>query len=368
MRDELHSPASLDDAAAWRWRALAEQAVEPNPFLEEPFVRAAARRLGAPPLELLVVAGDDGEWRACVPIALERRWRRRPGAWAAVWRHAYSFLGSPLVHRDDATHAAEALVRAAGRRWPRRVLVLDWQRADGPLSAAIGAGLEAAAARPRRYERFERALLERRPEPDYLEATLRPHHRRELKRLGRRLGEELGGEAELAEVSSEDDAVGEFLRLEATGWKGEGGTALASHPSHAQLFREVCAAFRAEGRLQLLALRAGGRTAAMLCCLAAGDTLFQFKIASDPQLARFSPGVQLEFHAVSHFHEEGRFQRVDSCADPDNAMINRLWPDRTAIETLLVPGTGRAAGATLGVLRTADRLRDVSRRKHGQAA
>ena len=50
--------------------------------------------------------------------------------------------------------------------------------------------------------------------------------------------------------------------------------------------------FRAAGRLQLLALTAGERTAALKCNLLAGDEVFCFKIAYDEAYARFSPGVQ----------------------------------------------------------------------------
>ncbi len=33
------------------------------------------------------------------------------------------------------------------------------------------------------------------------------------------------------------------------------------------------------------------------------------------------------------FHEDRAEQWQDSCADPDNEMINRLWPDRRRLST-----------------------------------
>ena len=40
------------------------------------------------------------------------------------------------------------------------------------------------------------------------------------------------------------------------------------------------------------------------------------------------------------FPRSDRRQTMDSCADPNNAMINRLWPDRRAIVSYALPGAG----------------------------
>ena len=73
-------------------------------------------------------------------------------------------------------------------------------------------------------------------------------------------------------------------------------------PSHADFFRTVCARFAAAGRLQLLVLSGGGIDIAWKVNFVAGDTVFCFKIAYDPEFARFSPGVQLELDFVDLFH------------------------------------------------------------------
>src|SRR3712207_8273461 len=43
----------------------------------------------------------------------------------------------------------------------------------------------------------------------------------------------------------------------------------------------------------------------------------------------------------------------DSCAAPDNEMINRLWPDRRSLATLLVPTGGGRGAASRQSARTA---------------
>ena len=76
----------------------------------------------------------------------------------------------------------------------------------------------------------------------------------------------------------------------------------------------------------------------MKCNLRAGDAVFCFKIAFDEEFAKFSPGIQLELDNVERFHEGSAW--MDSCATPDHPMINRLWPDRRRIRTVLLPSPG----------------------------
>jgi hypothetical protein len=123
------------------------------------------------------------------------------------------------------------------------------------------------------------------------------------------------------------------LRIERLGWKGRGETAMGSSAAGGQFFHGVCQAFAREGRLQLFELRAGDRVIAMKCNLIAAPGAFAFKIAFDEELSRFSPGIQLELENITAFHRSG-LDWMDSCADPDNAMINRLWTGRRGIETL----------------------------------
>ena len=98
------------------------------------------------------------------------------------------------------------------------------------MLAAIKEAVEAEPRTTTVYETpSERAMLERRPEDDYL-SGMKTKRRRELDRQRRRLGEELGGEgpAETVDRSEDPDAVADFLRLEAGGWKGREGTAMAA--------------------------------------------------------------------------------------------------------------------------------------------
>ncbi len=327
----------LSDADLDRWRDLARHALEPNPFFEPELVLAAREHLGESHASLLVVE-DRHAWRACMPV-----WPQRINGVAVTgnWLHLYCFLGTPLV-REGATGAVARALLARG--CDGAPLVLRRVAADGPVATALRAAAADLGLVTVLETRSERAMLRRRSDGGYLDG-MRGHRRRELNRLGRALARELGADLEVVDETDSPGAVAAFLDLERSGWKGQYHTALACDNGHAAFFTSICAALGEEGRLELLCLRAGDRRVAMKCNIYAGDGGFCFKIAYDEQLARFSPGVQLERENVRVFAERRQECWQDSCADPDNTMINRLWPDRRSLTTLVLAPPGRRAMA-----------------------
>jgi CelD/BcsL family acetyltransferase involved in cellulose biosynthesis len=345
------APADLVDA----WRDLAGRALEPNPFFEPDFVLPAARHLPGGAGLALATADDHGRLAAAVPVHRTRRWRKMPAPGWAVWRHDYAFLATPLVAADPSVAVGalgELLGELRSRRTPAFYIALDWAGDGGAVSEALEKALDTTAAvgPVMRYETFERAFLCRRPEATYLDG-MKGSHRKELRRLRRGLEREAGSPLTTVDRAGERQAVDQFLALEAEGWKGRAGTAMAQRPGHADFFHEVCARFAAAGRLQLLSLEAGGTPVAMKCNLIAGEGLFTFKIAFDEKLSKFSPGMQLELDNVELFHNDEAVTWMDSCAEPSNEMINRLWPDRRTVSTFMVPlgAPGRAIAAGLSV-------------------
>jgi CelD/BcsL family acetyltransferase involved in cellulose biosynthesis len=346
--------ARATESEVTAWRKLAAASAEPNPFFEPEFVLPAFQHLPDARDAVLVVAeGGDG-WAAALP-ALLGRWQ---GAIPAVQglRTPYTYLTTPLVDAGDVTANVEALDAAA--RAARSVLVLERHRSDGPIGAAI-ARLVTGGARTAALERsHERALLERRDSGEY-HGWMSKKHERDLRRRMRQL-EERVGDTEVADVSSDPGAAREFLDLEAAGWKGREGTAMASTAGGAAFFAALCDGFRAQGRLEMLALRADGRNLAMLCNLRSGEGSFSFKIAHDEEFSKQSPGIQLEMANAKFFHASGSAW-MDSCAEPDNAMINRLWPERREIRTTVLAPAGTRGAILRAGLGAAEKLRDRRR-------
>lgn len=350
----------LTEADIAIWRELAAEAVEPNPFWEPAFVLPAAEILPDRGLGLLVVESG-GTWTACLPAIRRRAWSGTPVKGTAAWAHIYCFLGTPLVRADALAAFAPALLAATVAARESSFLGLPLLATSDPVAGALAAAAAESGLRRVCLRTYDRAFLRRREEPKQYVA-LRPKHRREFRRLGDRLCERLEAPLEVRDEADSDAAIDDFLRLEASGWKGRHGTAFASLDGHARFFRKLCHGFRELGRLQLLVLRADGRPLAAKCNLRGGEGLFCFKIAFDEQLARFSPGIQLELRNIDHFHDDHQLQWMDSCAEATNEMINRLWPDRRRIEIVAYTGGVRGVVAR-NTLRGARWAREMTRRK-----
>jgi CelD/BcsL family acetyltransferase involved in cellulose biosynthesis len=355
--------ASEADLAAWS--ELAARAIEPNPFFEPELLAPAAAFYGG--IDLGLIESDDGRLLGALPLRRAHRWRRIPAACLSVWRHPDSYLGTPLLAPEAPVEALGALIDHARSTARAGLIAFEWLGTGGPVEAALREAASDRGLNPIEYETFERASLVKRLEPDYLKQKLSKGRARELRRLRRQLVEQLGAPLEVTDRTGDPQAVEDFLTAEAGGWKGTQGTAFLGSPTYADFFRDVCSRFAANGRLQLLVLSGGGVDVAWKVNFVAGDAIFCFKIAYAEQWARFSPGVQLELDFVEIFHGTSSTWS-DSCAAPDNEMINRLWPDRRSLATLLVPTGGVRGAASRQSARTAMAVRRHIRRTDDQAA
>lgn len=334
-RAGIVSTKAIDSDAVRAWTALADRAAEPNPFLRPELVLAAAGAR-APEIHLAVVR-DAERWLACLPVVRRPGWGRLPLPCLAPWLPEYAYLATPLIDADALDFAIGALVELLARDRISAAVVLDPIDPLGPVGRGLRTAMAAAGHAPVVYADFERADLRRRAQETYLQEAVSGAGRKKLRKQSRVLAEALGAPLTVADRSSEPAAVEAFLDLEAAGWKGEQGTALASRPSDAAFFRAACAGFAASGMLELLALEVDGRTVAMQCNFIDGREGFGFKVAYDPSLERFSPGSVLEVEAIGRFHRATAPDRIDSCAAPDSPLVNRLWPDRRRLQTLLLP-------------------------------
>jgi CelD/BcsL family acetyltransferase involved in cellulose biosynthesis len=317
---EVETPATR---AAWE--RLVARAAEPNPFFEPWYLLPSLHQWGA---DVQVAAWfHEGRLSGLMPLARPSRYYGHRVPHVAGWLHANAFCGVPLVaagHEDVFWHA---LLTHLDRR-PGRALFLHLPQlpADGPVHAALQRVL-AARARPHYVAAsVARAMLASETSAAaYCEAAMSAKKRKELRRQRSRLAEEgalaferLEGGAGLAQWTAE------FLALEAAGWKGEAGSALASAPDTRALFTEALAGAAATGRLERLALRLDGRAIAMLANFITPPGAYSYKTAFDEAYARFSPGMLLQLENLALL-ERPEVQWADSCAAEGHPMIERLW-------------------------------------------
>lgn len=347
--DELAEPDLRE------WRLLADAALEPNPFFDPDFVLPMAAALDDE--VSLLVSREGDRWQACLPVTEKRGWRAVPGKALVTWRHPYCFLGTPLVRPEEPHRGLTAIVQLGLALTPG-FLGLDLLLAAGPSFEALTSAWTTLSVRPFELRRFERPYLDADEDPG---TGLSRKHRQNMRRLGKRLGDQLGAELQVTDRSADPTAYDAFLALESGGWKGETGTAMANS-GHSELFREICESFHARGALRMLDLNSDGRTVAMICNLLAGDTAFAFKMAFDEDLRKFGPGTQIMLREIDLLEDDRGLRAVDSCAEPGNEMVERAMAGRREMAILALPRRGPRGAASRAMLWTVTAARRLLRR------
>jgi CelD/BcsL family acetyltransferase involved in cellulose biosynthesis len=360
------------------WEDLAEHAVDANAFYEPWMLLPALRSFGtAGTLAFLFVYGTDpvrptGPPLLCGFVPLERRhFKRFPVPVLTLYKPAYCYLCTPLLRVGHAVDVLHAVFEWA-RTDRRGAALLDFAvvPADGPFNQALVDAVHEHAAMTCQWETYNRALMRRAPNAGtYLASAMSAGHRKELRRLRRRLADM--GTLESRELGPNDDLnpwIAGFLQLEMSGWKGQERSALGSAAASRDYFVAVAQGAFARGRLFMLGLFLDGKPIALKCSFISGQGGLAFKIAYDESFARYSPGVQLEIDNIEALHRRPDLQWMDSCARPRHFMINRLWTERRPIQLLLISTGGWAGDVAVGVLPLLRGGRRVFRRPRTAAA
>ena len=331
-------PIAWDDA----WIDLANHASEPNPFAELWFLRCAIEQFANDAHGKMMAVWQNEDLIGLLPVTTSPRYGRLPIHHVQNWLHYHCFYGAPLIRTGRETLFWHTVLDTLDKApWAPNFLHLVGL---DPACAAFQSLRD--VRRTDIVHRVERAMLHTKLDPEnYLATNVRAKKRKEIRRLRSRL--EALGVIEFSMLSGVDPVAAwtkDFLALEASGWKGRGGSALASCPSTAAFFTEVVAGARAADKLDMLKLTLDGRPLAMLINFRAAPGSFAFKIAFDENYARFSPGVLINIESMKML-DHLQIAWTDSCAVEDHPMINSLWAERREIVRVTVPlaGTRRQA-------------------------
>jgi CelD/BcsL family acetyltransferase involved in cellulose biosynthesis len=240
------------------------------------------------------------------------------------------------------------------------VLQLEYLAADGPVQLALTEALNVARLPTVELDSYARPLmLVDRDAESYMRASISESFLKQMARYVRRL--QARGALEHRALSAGDDIerwIEDFLRLEASGWKGQQGSALACSEENARFAREVFRAAFERGRLLMVGLDLNGRPIARMCGFIAGEGSFAFKTAYDEALANCSPGVLVGLDWIRRMHEIPQLRWTDSYTAPGNEGIRRVWKGARSVQRLAI-GTGprgKLAMAALPLLRAAKRI------------
>ena len=326
------------------WEALAREALEPNPFYEHWMLLPALEAFAAGHEVRVLLAWEGGALAGLFPFRRIARFKGLPAAALTSWRHPHCLLGTPLVRARGARACLEALLDFADAS----LVEFSYVPAGEPFCRAFGEVVAARALRMVVSRSYERGLLRKQ------RATISGQLRRQLARNERRLG--ACGRLAHVELGPHDDVarwIQDFLRLEASGWKGRAGGAMACAETNQVYFTRILEAAFRRGRLLGCGLDLDGRAIARRVSFTAAEGAYAFKTAYDERFARFSPGAMLEADNVRQLDAAPGLEWMDSFTDDANLALERMWPGRRRIETLAVPldAWGGLAATTLPWLR-----------------
>jgi hypothetical protein len=172
--------------------------------------------------------------------------------------------------------------------------------------------------------------------------------RKELDRQLRRLCE--AGSVSFMSAHSASDveaAFNMFIALEASGWKGQRGTALNRRRAVHEFARIAVTQLAQNGHATIDVLRVGDRPIATLIRFDHAGLSIPWKIAIDEGFAAFSPGKQLMCDETRRWLADPTVKRVDPVCEPDNPLMAPLWPDREPYGTLIISTRRIGLGARL---------------------
>ncbi|MFM7348650.1 MAG: GNAT family N-acetyltransferase [Erythrobacter sp.] len=298
----LSRAEAAEPAFVAAWERLVARAAEPNPFFEPWFLLPSLRHFDKSQA-VRVAAWYRGEQLAgLLPVLRASDYYGHRVPHLRGWLHPNAFGGVPLIAAGHEDAFWRDLLAHCDRHAAGALLLhLPLLPADGPAHAALERVLAGQGRAHYASAEETRALLTGdTTAADYLGQAMSAKKRKELRRQHNRLAEEGALTFERREGDEHlADWTAAFLALEAAGWKGEAGSALASAAETRALFEETLAGAAAAGRLERLALRLDGRPIAMLANFITPPGAFSFKTAFDESLARFSPGVLLQLENLA---------------------------------------------------------------------
>ena len=332
-------------ALAADWRRLVQRCAEPNVFME-PAVAGAMYTVTETPLHVLLAwsprTGGGAELIGVWLLVSARPSSRLPIRTLEAPCNSLTFLGSPVLDRDQAVAALAAMLAAVARNPTLPKLICANQiAADGPVFSALMAAVERQAAHVVAVERRQRAKfsapLAGQPAPVHAASSKR---RAEMRRKRKRLAER----GDLRHVSYRKPeeisaAFQEFVDLEAAGWKGRAsrrGRAIRNAPPLRTFAETMIVGLARDGCAGIEALRLDGRAIAMNIWLRSGRTAFGWKMAYDESYAKWGPGSLLMEATTESVLAEGAIDSFDSCNRDSSASLAQLWPERREIADLLI--------------------------------
>jgi len=332
------------------WTDLCNRSADENVYYSPNYTIALLKSICADLKIDVIAAWEAGKLIAFLPVTRRHFPFTLLGPSASAWRTKYTFGCTPLIDKDRTEIATRLLVDGMSSL-DRGEWLLPAVNTNGPTCTALKRELDRRGAPWVFTNAFDRASLE--PSCTY-EQYIRNHvsasRRKSIERKRRRL-QDLGKLEFQSHTCGEelDRAVSSFLGLEAAGWKGRAGTALACDPADLAFAH---AAFRSRSRrspCRVDMLLLDGRMVAAVLTVFAGGTGFTIKTCYDETFRHFAPGLVLELELIRSLLTDKWAERLDA-ATTGSHVVDVLWSGRIEVADLLFSIAPRQASIRLSAI------------------
>lgn len=292
--DELHG---LEQ----EWDALVEAAPRPSPFLLHAWITEWWRHFGGSASLEVHAAFRDEKLVGALPLYTRRERGLRVTAFVGAGASA---LADVIVAADEPAGTGDALVARATAS-PHDLFDLFGLPGDSKLAAAAGTEL-------RLIERVEAPVLDLSSGWEAVYNAKTSSKKRNLHRRRRRQLSELGHltVAVARTVAELEPALDAAFALHEKRWAGRPDGSGFATPAGRRFNRSVIRRLADSGRVRIVTLSVDGVAIAFHYYFALCSCMYVYRLAFDPALGRFSPGLVNTLDALAAAGEEG-LQKVE---------------------------------------------------------
>ena len=341
---------------AAEWDALVLAQPRPSPFLLHAWVVEWVRHYQGSVDIQVHVARRDGELVGALPLIVQRVNGLRLLQFVGGTQSA---LGDLLLRDRGEVETARALLAAARRE--------DYDLAD---IFGLPAGSALAAAAPggalRQIERVEAPVLDLGGGWAEVYADKTSSKKRNLHRRRRRQLAEQGGAltVDLARTPDElEPALEDAFRLHELRWAGRPDGSHFATPVGKRFHRAAIQALARDDVPRIVTLRLDGRAIAFHYYFLLAGRMYVHRLAFDPGLARFSPGLVNTLDALEAAAGEGA-RLVEYLGGDERYKLelsDRLEPLHQGLGLARTPQGRAVCAARLGIIRARRRLKRSER-------
>ena len=324
------------------WERLAASSVWKNLSFEPFFLIPALKHLNDVNARVLVVesidegpTGHESQLVGLVPL-YERSFHRLPIKCVNIWKHDQCFDGTPLIHQDFACDALQCMTTFLGTHFG--LFNLDTVSAEPGILNALQQMIKSRGLKRFVRDSWERAAIIPADDPEaYVTKHVSKSIKKTTRRLSRRLEEQGKVEFEISNETSDHLQLAEqFLDIEASGWKGKNDTALACHKNTKDFYLDMITRSSVADKARFVSLKLDGNPIAIISDLQSNGVISSYKTAYDDNFSEYSPGGQNELENVLLLAQNRDITLADSCTEPDNDRINRMWGQRIRFESFVL--------------------------------